>query len=287
MKTRLTWAASAVALVTATLVLTGLLDLREAASIAIAVELLLVMTVSVTAITGLRAFRRQRAQGAAPWSALVATVPDVLPGPLAALVLHEATIIRSLWLAVRRTDDGVGPQDVAFGYTAGQGLTTGALATVATVELAVVHLLVPWQWARTLLLVVGVWSMVLVLGAWAGRRHHPHVVSADHLLLRAGPHTLVEIPWSALSVVRRVTQHEPTSVTAIGQRLHLPVDGTTRLLAELTEPLTARLPFGRTAQIDSIAFSGDDPAALHDAVLGAWQTEPAPTRRSAPRTRND
>ena len=55
----------------------------------------------------------------------------------------------------------------------------------------------------------------------------------------------------------------------VGRRLHLPVHGSTSLLAELSEPVTARLSFGRTAEVDSIAFAADDPRALHAALAAA------------------
>lgn len=269
MRALLKWATPALVLVNVALVISGLLDPRDAVFVVVAVELLLVLSVIGSVLAGLRAFHRDRRSGATPWSAFVATVDDVLPAPMAAALLHEATIVRSLWLAIRRRDDGVGPADDAFSYAAGAGLTMGALTVVAAVELIVVHLLVPWPWARTLLILVGLWSVVLVLGAWAGLCRHPHVVSADRLLLRAGPRVAVEVPWRLLSGVRRHSLHDPTSVKAVGRRLHLPIHGSTRLIADLTEPVTAHLSFGRTAEVDSIAFSADDPAALHAAVLAA------------------
>jgi len=177
-----------------------------------------------------------------------------------------ATPVRSLWLAVRRRDDGVAPGDRAFGYADGVGLTMGALTAVSAVELFVVHLVVPWPQVRTALLVVGLWTVVAVLGSWAGLRRHPHVVSDRGLLLRAGPAVVAELGWAQLDGVRRRALHDPPSVGVVERRLHLPVHGSTTLLAELREPVLVRLR-GRTAEVDSIAFTADDPGALLAAVV--------------------
>lgn len=174
--------------------------------------------------------------------------------------------VRALWLAVRRRDDGVGPGAVAFGCADGAGLTTGALAVLATVELVVVHLVVPWPAVRTGLLVVGVWSLLLVVGSWAGLRHHPHVLTEQGLLLRCGAAPSVEVPWHAVAAVRRVAAHEPAWPAVVGSRLHLPVHGSTGLLVELSGPVPAVLRSGRTVEVDSIAFAADDPGALLAAV---------------------
>ena len=261
-----TWATPVLAVLNVALVVSGVLDLRSAVVLVVVLELLLLLSTAGTALAGLRAFRGLRDGGAAPWPAFVAVVRDGLPRPVAAVLVAEASTVRSLWLALRRRDAGVGPDDLVFGCAGGVGLTTGAVAVVATVEVVVVHLVVPWPAVRAGLLVVGVWGLLVVLGMWAGLRHHPHVVRERGLLLRAGALTSVEVPWHRLAAVRRVALHEPSWPGLVGRRLHLPVHGSTTLLAELHEPVAACLRSGGTAEVDSIAFSADDPAALLAAV---------------------
>ena len=173
---------------------------------------------------------------------------------------------RSLRLALQRMDDGVEPGDEAFGSADGVGLTMGALTVLAVGEVALVHLVVPWPTVRAVLLVAGLWSVLAVLETWAGLRRHPHVVSGRGLLLRAGPAVVAQVPWSSLAAVRRTSLHDPPSVRVVGRRLHLPVHGSTTLLVQLREPVVVRLWFGRTAEVDSIALSADDPHALLAAV---------------------
>ena len=84
------------------------------------------------------------------------------------------------------------------------------------------------------------------------------------------------MPWSRLSGVRRQVLHDPTSVEAVGRQLHLPVHGSTGLLTDLNEPLTVHLRFGRTADVDSIAFSADNPTELHAAALAALASNSMP-----------
>lgn len=185
--------------------------------------------------------------------------------PLVAALRWPVRAGRALDLVLRGRRDGVGPQDTALGYDAGLGVLLGVFTAVSLVELAVVHLLVGWAWLRVVLLGLGVASVLLVVGLWAGCRAHPHLVGPAGVRLRLGGRVGLDVGWDAVDVLRREAGQQQSVCVAEG-RLHLPVQGGTALVLYLTRPVVARLTIGDTAEITSVAFTADDPGAVHRAV---------------------
>lgn len=90
-----------------------------------------------------------------------------------------------LYLAIarkRRVPDGA----QSFGYSKGSLTFPTAIVVVSTIELGVVHLLVPWTWLRIVLLVLSVWGVLFIFGLFATRIVHPHIVTDESLQLRWG-----------------------------------------------------------------------------------------------------
>lgn len=173
----------------------------------------------------------------------------------------ELGLLRAVVLWVRRRPDGVGEYDVAVPY-GGEDRGTGRLFLgLAVVEIVVVELVVPWPAARHVLLVLGVWSLALVLGLVAAQRTRPHVAGPEGLLVRSGASVAVQLPWSVVARVERRTRHEHAAWTVDGDRLYLPVGGTTAIDVELADVVDVRLPFARTASVRAISFAADDPEA--------------------------
>ena len=108
------------------------------------------------------------------------------------------------------------------------------------------------------LLVLGAYGLLAVLALWAGLRTHPHLVTPDGLVLRAGPHTGVRVPWPLVADVRREVRHASTARLLRGT-LHLPVDGTTTWFVELREPVLARQWLRRPRLVTGVAGGADDP----------------------------
>ena len=71
--------------------------------------------------------------------------------------------MRALWWVVRRRSD-VGPGDVPLPFAGRFGLVLGAVTALGLLETAVVHVLLPWETARWVLLVVSVYALFWVLG---------------------------------------------------------------------------------------------------------------------------
>lgn len=102
-------------------------------------------------------------------------------------------MIRSLWLWCRGRVDGAGEGVATFGYTAGTLGIPVAFLVASLVEAVAVHLLVPWQWLRIVLVVLTVVSIVVAAGWMAARAVHPHLLTSATLTLRSGRRTVLEV----------------------------------------------------------------------------------------------
>jgi hypothetical protein len=122
---------------------------------------------------------------------------------------------------------------------------------------------------RNVLLLLGAWSLALVIGLVAAERTRPHVVRADGLLVRSGALVRVWLPWGVVAGVRRRTRHEVASWAVEHGRLHLPVGGTTAIDVDLVDPVEVKLPWRRTAAITALSIAVDDSALAVEAMEAA------------------
>lgn len=114
--TVLRWAGPVVLAVELVLLLTGRLSLGEAAVVFVAVEAVLALAALAQGAAAVRSYRTARGGGADGEAAFEAAARAVLPGPIAAMVLHEAQLIHSLLLWVRGRQHGMPPGAVAVPY---------------------------------------------------------------------------------------------------------------------------------------------------------------------------
>jgi hypothetical protein len=279
----LRWAGPALAVVEALLVLTGRLSVGRAVVVLVAVEALLAVTAVGTLLAGVRRFGAARAAGADGERALADALRQVLPGPVAAALLHEARIVRSLVLLLTRRRHGVPAGAVPVAYERAlrpMGVTFLALAVV---EVVVVEVAVPWRALRLVLLLAGLYTLLLVAGITAGNVVRPHVVTGTTLRLRSGTWADVAVPVAAVAAVgaRRRAAPDRTVVVADGV-LTMGIGGGTTVDVELSGPVP--LTVGRHRhEVRALRFAADDPAAAVAAVRAA-RGEPAgePPRRASP-----
>lgn len=179
-------------------------------------------------------------------------------------VLFELGMWRSLarWL-VRRPDVPAG--GTAFAY---RGPVAGLILmffVVSLVEVVAVDLILPWRGpVRVVLLALGVWGTMLMLGMFAAVTVHPHVVGRSGLRVRYGVSVDVQIPWDAITTVRQDRRANPgqRTVQLDGETLHVVVAGQTTVRVDLARPVTVALPRDRTAEITALHFHADDAAGL-------------------------
>lgn len=175
------------------------------------------------------------------------------------------------WIARR---PAVGPGEEAVGYAR---LVTPVMSLWifgSAVEVPVVHLLLPWDAVRNVVLGLSVWGLLWMLGALASLRVHPHLLTPTELRVRHGARITVVVPWAAIQDVRAARRELPSTMRTLHQTggdLAVAVSGETNVTAVLREPLVVRLPAGPTT-IAELSFLVDEPrdflARAHKELAG-------------------
>ena len=271
------WATPVVLVVLLVLVLTGWLSPGEAIVALVVVEAAMALAALLQGATGVWSYRTARRGGADREAAFEAAARTALPGPIATAVLHEATLVHSLLLWVRGRQHGVPPGAVAIPYGRDGRAVGIALLVVSFVELVVVELVIPWPTVRLVLLLLGVYGALIVLGFIAGPIVRPHVLTEDSLRLRASTWADVTLP---LDTIARASQRRGGAdgiLAFTGTTLVLAVDDQTQLHLELDGSRTFRQG-RRSGSADSVRFSADDPAAAANAITAAIRASRSSTQ---------
>ena len=244
----------AVVLLDVVLYATGVLSGRQVLLLTLCVEVPCSVAVAVATAV---AVRRSRAEGLgrrAAWERLFGTTP-------VRLATGEARTLRALWLTARRRTDP--PTGVLLTYGRGLAGTVAAFVVVTAVETVVLHLLVPVDWLRDLLLLLSVYGLVAVLGLVLSRSAYPHHVAGGRLHLRCGVQEVLALDLRDVTqvVVRRRIGVVGLWPSVADGALHLPsLDGTS-LDLELSRPVTAPGLRGRAraTAVRRISLYLDDP----------------------------
>ncbi|APE09149.1 MULTISPECIES: hypothetical protein [Rhodococcus] len=257
-----------VACTNAALAALGVLTPAAALKVWLAFELSLGILVLIVGALRVRVLRRS----GTPWAGVL----DELVGRVPATVIRaELRSYRALWFLIRRRRIGVGPDVTTIGYTRGTMSVPIAWLVASVIEIAVVHILVPWEWLRWTLLIVSVYSLLPLVGWLADRVVNPHLLTRDGLVLRSGHQVVAHIDVDNLQ--RCIPRHrfQPTETSVDGEVLFLPGPDGTNLDLVLAEPVEALLPAffehrRRPALVSRFAIHVDDPAAARrvlDAAL--------------------
>ncbi|HEX2072343.1 MAG TPA: hypothetical protein VHF92_01045 [Geodermatophilus sp.] len=170
------------------------------------------------------------------------------PGLLRGVVAYELAMWRSLvlWLLRRRpaADRGAG----AFGYADAVTPVLWAFIGLSAVEIPLVHVLLPWPPARSILLLVGVYGLLWMVGRLAGLKVYPHLVDPAGLRVRYGATVEVLLPWEEIAVSHQTT-----------------VD------VVLRRPLPLLAARGDADPVAEVRLHADDPAALVRRVVTALE----------------
>jgi hypothetical protein len=196
-------------------------------------------------------------------------VPDLrsLLGVARRGLVAEANIWRSLgrWL-VRRPSVPAGAEPVGYSREAAPVIWLWIFASA--VEMVIVHLLIPWDTVRVVVLVVSLWGLLWMVGLLASLRAYPHLVAADGLRVRHGPSVDLHLPWGGIAGVTAVSRDLPSSIwtlqctdTAAGTELSVAVSGRTNVRVSLGRPRifgTRQAP----TEVTAVSFHVDDPRAF-------------------------
>ncbi|MBS9372169.1 hypothetical protein [Rhodococcus sp. B50] len=220
-----------------------------------------------------RVLRRSGTQWAGVLDELVGRVP-------ATLMRAELRSYRALWFLIRGHRVGAGPGMTTIGYTRGTMSVPIAWLVASVIEIAVVHILVPWGWLRWTLLIISVYALLPLVGRLADRVVHPHLVAPDGLVLRSGHQIVARIEPDNLRRCIPRRRFQPTETGGDDEILFLPGPDGTNLDLVLAEPVDVVLPAffehrRRSALVSRFSIHVDDPAAARrvlDAVLLAPDT---------------
>lgn len=155
----------------------------------------------------------------------------------------------------------------AFSYVGAKTAILWAFIGVSAIDIPTAHLLLPWETGRRVMLVLGIWGLLWMVGLLAALKTYPHVIDDQFLRIRYGFRHDIQIPWSAVEAVRNRRRDLPSSRTihrtAIddGLMLQVGMNGQTNIDVDLVGPLTVRLPSG-TETISAIRCYADEPAVM-------------------------
>lgn len=232
------------------------------------------------ATTGTRATDDARTTVVAPrgW-ALVRRLPHVL-------LVAEIGVWRSLFLLLIGRRPGRGPGSRAFPYAKEIVPLLWVFVVLSTLELAVVHVLLPWETLRWMLFVFSLWGVTWMLGLLVSVKIFPHLLGDDGLRVRYGATVEVVVPWAAISGASVRRGSFPSDARQLEHRggapaFVLPILKQTKVDVELREPLELRLPDGPET-ISAVRLYAEDPPGLVAAIrAGVAERAAGPDRESA------
>jgi len=117
------------------------------------------------------------------------------------LIRFEIGIWRSLFLWVTRRVAGMHPGAEAFAYHRQIAPLLGAFIFVSAIELPVVHLLIPWDTVRLVVLFLSIWGLLWMVGLLASMKVFPHLLDDAGMRIRYGTSIDVFVPWDAVESV--------------------------------------------------------------------------------------
>ena len=184
----------------------------------------------------------------------------------------EGAMWRSLWRLARRRHRRLAPGEEAFGYVGVARPLLGVFIALSVIELPILDLIVrhvvPWRPARWIVLALGVWGLLWMIGFGASLTVHPHVVEEAGIRVRLGPGVDFRVPWDEVEAVRKRYRSLPSrpsvQVDQDGDRrvLHLVVTSQTSVDIRLRRPVTIDLPRGHSETVDELRIYTDDPDGL-------------------------
>lgn len=263
----LKWLAPAVLVVELVLVMIGLLNVRQAALIALALEIALAVVAGGLALAAGSQYRSLRGQGMPRQRAFLAALTPVVPGPAVTVLRHELGVLSALWLGVRRRRE-VPQGGVPLDYGRDQRPVLAAILVLSIVEMVVVALVVPWAWLETLLLMLSAYGLVWIIAFPVSMFVRPHVVADDRLLLRCAHFGKLSVPTHAVLSARKSLKSGHRKVLAQdGDTVALALAGSTNVTVRLVSGTVVVANDEQRLSVSAVSFMVDEP----DLAIAALQ----------------
>ncbi|MEV3963474.1 hypothetical protein AB0M34_21715 [Nocardia sp. NPDC050193] len=174
---------------------------------------------------------------------------------------------RAVWLWLRRRTDCDGREREPLPGTRGVLAMPLAFLAATLLEMAVLHILIPWAWLSISLGVLSLWSLLLLFAVVIADIAYPHYATDRALVLRRGGRAIATIPFDRIATVVEYRRYNHTGTVLDDDRLFLAGPDGTTVDVTLREPADIRvespLPSGRISDaVTRISLFLDDPEQL-------------------------
>lgn len=193
--------------------------------------------------------------------------------PIASLgsaIRYEIGMWRSLYRWLARRPPTREPGAEVFSYIGVVRPILIAFIVLSAIEIPIFDLILQHTLpsARTVVLALGVWGLLWMIGLFAALGVHPHVAEAAGLRVRNGFTVDVLVPWAVIATASARYRSLPSSRAVqvehdeSGAILNIGTGKQTSVDLVLREPLSVRLPKGPSEPVREIRIYADDPQAL-------------------------
>ena len=252
------------------LVLGGLMPAETALLVSGIVELLLLAVVARQLIVAVRRYRLDRTKGLSVENAIEDALAVFLPRKVARLVALEPRILIYLykWLLRRRP---YAPNEFSYRSRSIMGALMAVVLITGPVEILLVELLVPWEWVRWTVLILGLYSAVWIAGLYASMRVRPHLLDTSGLRLYHGLLAEGFVPYADISEVqpiRRPVRSRSEGLMHVPQEsaTYLPMGGRTDITLHLNRPVAVEGLLSSVLPATTIHLAVDDPGRFTDVL---------------------
>lgn len=207
------------------------------------------------------------------WSVSLSQTAERFGVPRLALALLVSEI-SSLWSLTKIFIRPASPAgaDAHPGYKNLRTVVTLIVALVI-VEIIVIHLAVPSQFWRLLLLVLSIYALLLLIGFYTSIKVNSHLLTPRGLEIRRGHRFVCEIPWENLARAQKVGpgQGGDIIITEDGEA-RLPVLSEVNVRLEMEPSVLAEDLHKGRVDVTAVEIYCDDRNSFLDSVAEAWQS---------------
>ncbi|WP_039826059.1 hypothetical protein [Nocardia testacea] len=180
---------------------------------------------------------------------------------------HQRRAYHGVWLWLRRRTDCDGRERQPLPGTRGVLALPLAFLAATLLEMAVLHILIPWAWLSISLGVLSLWSLLLLFAVFVADIAYPHYATDRALVLRRGGREIAVIAFDRIAAVTEHRRYNHTGTALDSGRLFLAGPDGTTVDVTLHEPVDVRvrspLPSGRiAAAVTRISLFLDHPEQL-------------------------
>ena len=243
------------ALTAASVIATRSTGHSEASFVLLLLELdLLWMTLLVTGVI----LRRRGEPVRTGWQRIARALP---PAPITRAIGHEVAALRALAWVVRRRPPTIPSGALPVPAKNGTAVLPAAFIVASGVEIAVLHLVLPYPALATALTALSVYGVVLLLGFVAVRWQHPHYLTETDLVIRNGRHVVATVPRKDIASARVQHDGTTTSPTVEGTTARIATLAGCNIAVILSAPVSLRLsasPRSTVHRVTQLRFAADD-----------------------------